>query len=74
MDPEVLLLIKLHNFGVVRPERAISAEKISEIFKINPYEVKDSLKKLITRGCIEKSGDKYYLSIQGIIIVNSMFT
>jgi hypothetical protein len=75
---QLRLLIMLHNIGATESSKALTVKQISEWTRMEAPELQTHLEKLIELGYAQsfrsKETDKYYLTVDGIRKVLSLYS
>lgn len=75
---QLRLLIMLHNIGATESSKALAIRQISEWTRMEAPELQTHLEKLIELGYVRsfrsEEKDKYYLSVDGIRKVLSLYS
>ena len=75
---QLRLLIMLHNIGATESSKSLTIQQISEWTRMETPELQTHLKKLIELGYVQsfrsEEKDKYYLTIDGIRKVLSLYS
>lgn len=71
---EIHFLCLLHNIGATSCDRSLSLEQISRWAAMDAENVRENLEKLIRNSYVSVTGGKYYVTIEGIRKVLSMYS
>ncbi|MDP7974918.1 MAG: hypothetical protein ACP5UI_01390 [Thermoprotei archaeon] len=72
---EERLFTMMHNAGIVKAKKALSAAELAQLFSMSTEDVEKGIRSGLAHGYVAVAEeDRFYLSRKGILFVSAIFT